>query len=82
MDTDGKREHEIALVSEEVLVEALDHQNGGEDHHAKTRQHIDNGEQDADNKMCIRDRYTLFSRPGAPCSAGTERGTRIYQRKP
>ena len=49
VDTDGKREHEIALVSEEVLVEALDHQNGGEDHHAKTRQHIDNGEQDADN---------------------------------
>lgn len=30
-------------------MEALDHQNGGEDHHAKTRQHIDNGEQDADN---------------------------------
>ncbi len=28
------------------------------------------------------DLYTLFSRPGAPCSAGTERGTRIYQRKP
>lgn len=28
------------------------------------------------------DLYTLFSRPGAPCSAGTERGARIYQRKP
>ena len=28
------------------------------------------------------DLYTLFSRPGAPCSAGTERGSRIYQRKP
>ena len=28
------------------------------------------------------DLYALFSRPGAPCSAGTERGTRIYQRKP
>ena len=28
------------------------------------------------------DLYSLFSRPGAPCSAGTERGIRIYQRKP
>ena len=28
------------------------------------------------------DLYTLFSRPGAPCSAGTERGARISQRKP
>ena len=45
MDARGEREHQIALVGEEVLVEALDHQDGGEDHHAEQREHIGDDEQ-------------------------------------
>ena len=40
VDARGEREHQVTLVGEEVLVEALDHQDGGEDRHAEDGQHI------------------------------------------
>ena len=45
MDARGEREHQVALIGEEILVEALDHQDGGKDGHAEDGQHIDDEQQ-------------------------------------
>ena len=49
VDARGEREHQIALVGQEILVEALDHQNGGEDRHAEECQHKGDDEQGVQN---------------------------------